>query len=84
MQGVLVSATDTGVGKTVLSAALVAAMRAAGVPALPHKPVLTGLEEPVAGDHEVLGAVAELPPPCLLARGPPAGAAWPSSRAWAA
>ena len=73
MQGVLVSATDTGVGKTVLSAALVAAMRAAGVRALPHKPVLTGLEEPVAGDHDVLGAVADMPPQEVapLRYGPP-------------
>ena len=73
MQGVLVSATDTGVGKTVLSAALVAAMRAAGVRALPHKPVLTGLEEPVPGDHDVLGAVADMPPQEVapLRYGPP-------------
>ena len=62
MQGLLVSATDTGVGKTILSAALVAAMRAEGVRAIPHKPVLTGLDEPGPADHEVLGAAAEMSP----------------------
>jgi dethiobiotin synthetase len=56
--GLLVSATDTGVGKTILSAALVAAMHTEGVRAIPHKPVLTGLEEQGPADHELLAAAA--------------------------
>jgi dethiobiotin synthetase len=37
-------------------------MRAAGVAAIAHKPVLTGLDEPGPHDHEVLGAAAEMAP----------------------
>ncbi len=61
MRGLLVTGTDTGVGKTVLSAALLAAMAAAGEPVRAYKPVLTGLA--CAGpagwppDHELLAAV---------------------------
>ena len=62
MQGLLVSATDTGVGKTILSAALLAAMRAEGVQAIPHKPVLTGLQEQGPADHEVLAEAAGVSP----------------------
>lgn len=60
MRGLLVTGTDTGVGKTVLSAALLAAMAAAGEPVVAHKPVLTGLEDAGGGwpaDHELLAAV---------------------------
>jgi dethiobiotin synthetase len=46
MAGLFVTGTDTGVGKTVLSAALVAAMRAAGEEVVAHKPAVTGLGEP--------------------------------------
>ena len=57
-------------GKTVLSAALLAAMAAAGEPVLAYKPVLTGLEEPAQGDagalwprdHELLAAAANADP----------------------
>ncbi len=45
MRGLFVTATDTGVGKTVLSAALLAAMAAAGEPVRAYKPVVTGLED---------------------------------------
>ena len=44
--GVFVTGTDTGVGKTVLSAALLAAVAASGSRVRAHKPVVTGLEEP--------------------------------------
>jgi dethiobiotin synthetase len=44
-RGLFVTATDTGVGKTVLSATLIAAIRAAGEPVRAHKPVVTGLED---------------------------------------
>ena len=49
MQGLFVTATDTGVGKSVLSACLIAAMRAEGLAVTAHKPVLTGTDEPPEG-----------------------------------
>jgi dethiobiotin synthetase len=62
MRGLFVTGTDTGVGKTILSGALLAAMSAAGEPVRAHKPVVTGLDEPPNGDwppdHELLAAVA--------------------------
>src|SRR5207245_2674032 len=59
VRGLFITATDTGVGKTVLSAALLAAMADAGVFARAHKPVLTGLDETAGArgwppDHELL------------------------------
>jgi dethiobiotin synthetase len=70
MRGLFVTATDTGVGKTVLSAALLAAMAAAGERVRAYKPVVTGLEdeEEIAArgswppDHELLAAVAGMAP----------------------
>ncbi|HEY3959776.1 MAG TPA: dethiobiotin synthase [Solirubrobacteraceae bacterium] len=46
MRGLFVTGTDTGVGKTILSATLLAAMSAAGEPVRAHKPIITGLDEP--------------------------------------
>jgi dethiobiotin synthetase len=66
VRGLLVTGTDTGVGKTVLSAALLAAMAAAGEHVMAHKPVVTGLDEPdsnaAGADHELLAAVAGMAP----------------------
>jgi dethiobiotin synthetase len=65
VRGCFVTGTDTGVGKSVLAAALVGALRASGVRVAAHKPVLTGLDEPEPGrpaDHELLGAAAGLAP----------------------
>ncbi len=66
MRGAFITATDTGVGKTILSACLVAAMRAAGEQARAFKPAVTGLDDPPEGpwpaDHELLGMVAGMPP----------------------
>ena len=66
MRGLFVTGTDTGVGKTILSAALLGAMSAAGEPVVAHKPVLTGLAEPPEGawprDHELLGELAGMRP----------------------
>lgn len=70
MRGLFVTATDTGVGKTVLSAALLAAMAAAGEPVRAHKPVVTGLEDDAEiaargawpADHELLAALAGMTP----------------------
>ena len=58
MRGCFVTGTDTGVGKTVLAAAVVAAARAHGLRVVARKPVITGLEEPTPPewppDHELL------------------------------
>jgi dethiobiotin synthetase len=68
MRGLFVTATDTGVGKTALSAALAAAMAAAGQPVRAYKPVLTGLDADARGsdawppDHELLGSAAGMSP----------------------
>jgi dethiobiotin synthetase len=65
VRGCLVSATDTGVGKTVLAAALIAALRARGERVVALKPAVTGLDEPEPGvpaDHELLGACAGMSP----------------------
>jgi dethiobiotin synthetase len=67
VRGLFVTGTDTDVGKTVLGAALLAAMAAAGESVAAYKPAVTGLDEPAtdAGqpplwppDHELLGAAA--------------------------
>jgi dethiobiotin synthetase len=76
MQGLFVTGTDTDVGKTVLSAALLAAMTGAGEPVAAHKPAVTGLDEqpgeglslaehaaaPWPPDHALLGAAAGMAP----------------------
>src|ERR1700677_558254 len=70
MRGLFVTATDTGVGKSVLSAALLAAMAAAGERVRAYKPVVTGLddEDEIAArgawpaDHELLATVAGMAP----------------------
>ena len=61
MRGCFVTGTDTGVGKTVVSAAIVAALRASGHPVRALKPVITGLDEPTGQwphDHALLARVA--------------------------
>ncbi|MGD0454751.1 MAG: dethiobiotin synthase [Solirubrobacteraceae bacterium] len=70
MRGLFVTATDTGVGKTVVSAALLAAMVAAGERVRAFKPAVTGLEDEAEiaargewpPDHELLGTVAGMNP----------------------
>jgi dethiobiotin synthetase len=65
VRGLFVTGTGTGVGKTIVSAALLAAMRAAGEPVRAYKPVLTGLDEPPGqwpADHELLGLAAGMDP----------------------
>jgi dethiobiotin synthetase len=57
VRGVFVTGTDTGVGKTIVAAALTAAT--GGVP---FKPVVTGLDEPGPWDHEILGAAGGIDP----------------------
>jgi dethiobiotin synthetase len=65
VRGLFVTGTDTGAGKTIVSAALVAAMARAGERVVAHKPVVTGLDEPAAlwpPDHELLAAAAGMRP----------------------
>jgi dethiobiotin synthetase len=70
MRGLFVTATDTGVGKTVLSAALLAAMVAAHERVRAYKPVVTGLEDEDEiltrgswpADHELLATIAGMAP----------------------
>ncbi|HEY8304459.1 MAG TPA: AAA family ATPase, partial [Solirubrobacteraceae bacterium] len=65
MRGLFVTGTGTGVGKTILSAALLATMNAAGEQVRAYKPVLTGLDESAGTwppDHELLAAAAGMDP----------------------
>ena len=54
MRDLLVTGTDTGVGKTVIAAALVAALRAGGIRAIGFKPAETGIEPGQDRDSDVL------------------------------
>jgi dethiobiotin synthetase len=62
MRGVFVAGTDTGVGKTVVAGAIVAALAARGERVAAYKPVVTGVDEPAEPgwprDHELLAAAA--------------------------
>lgn len=63
--GLFISGTDTEVGKTLLCASLIAAMRAEGLPVIAHKPIVTGLDEPAGEwppDHELLGSLCGMAP----------------------
>jgi dethiobiotin synthetase len=77
VRGLFVTGTDTGAGKTVLAAAIAAAMAAAGDPMRVLKPVLTGLDEPPdpvwPPDHVLLARAAACDPREVALRtfGPP-------------
>jgi dethiobiotin synthetase len=61
LRGVFVTGTDTGVGKTVVAAAVCAALAARGERVAAFKPVVTGLDEEPGEwprDHELLAQVA--------------------------
>jgi dethiobiotin synthetase len=70
VRGLFVTGTDTGVGKTVVSATLLAAMAVEREPVRAHKPVVTGLDEQPEDDaddawppdHELLAAVSGMAP----------------------
>jgi dethiobiotin synthetase len=70
MRGLFITATDTGVGKSILSAALIAAIAAEGRPVRAYKPAVTGLEdaEEIAArgawpaDHALLAGLAGMTP----------------------
>jgi dethiobiotin synthetase len=61
VRGLFVTGTGTGVGKTIVSAALLASMKASGESVRAYKPIVTGLAEPQGKwphDHEVLALAA--------------------------
>jgi dethiobiotin synthetase len=61
LRGLFVTGTDTGVGKTVVAAAVCAALAARGERVAAFKPVVTGLEEEPGEwprDHELLASAA--------------------------
>ena len=75
LRGMVVTATDTEVGKTFLASAICARLRADGVAVAAHKPAVTGLDEPAppgGRDHELLAACAGQAPAevCPHAYGP--------------
>jgi dethiobiotin synthetase len=63
MRGLFVTGTGTGVGKTILSAALLAAMAAGGERVRAHKPVVTGLDDHPRADGPAGGRSSEAWPP---------------------
>jgi dethiobiotin synthetase len=71
MRGCFVTGTDTGVGKTVLTGAIVARLRQLGYPVRARKPLITGLDDPPdpdwPPDHVVLAqASGEAPEATML------------------
>jgi dethiobiotin synthetase len=66
MRGLFVTGTDTEIGKTVVAAAITAAIAAGGAPVGAFKPVVTGTDdEPDDGkprDHELLALCAGMQP----------------------
>lgn len=70
MRGWVVTGTDTGVGKTVLAAALCAVRRAAGADVAYLKPIQSGAAD---GDDDAadVGALAGVPTRTLFTLGPP-------------
>ena len=59
MRDLLVTGTDTGVGKTMIAAALVTALRRRGVRAVGFKPVETGLTPGQPSDADILARASE-------------------------
>jgi len=75
VNGVFVTGTDTGVGKTVVAAAMTAALAARGLRVAPVKPIVTGLDEPDPErplDHVLLARAAGVEPErvCATTFGP--------------
>jgi dethiobiotin synthetase len=61
LRGCFVTATDTGVGKTIVAGALVASLRARGEEVRVRKPVITGVDDGDHGaplDHELLASLS--------------------------
>ena len=65
MTGLFVTGTDTGAGKSVVAAAICAALAAAGERVSAFKPAVTGLDDPPGEwpmDHELLAVATGQPP----------------------
>src|SRR5687768_8251993 len=58
VRDLLVTGTDTGVGKTMIAAALVTALRARGVRVIGFKPAETGISSEEPSDSDVLAAAS--------------------------
>jgi dethiobiotin synthetase len=77
LRGWFVTGTDTGVGKTVVAAAMLARLRQDGCAVRAFKPLITGLDEPPdpdwPPDHELLARAAGATPSevVLVGYGPP-------------
>jgi dethiobiotin synthetase len=77
LRGCFVTGTDTGVGKTAVSAAILASLRRRGVAVRAVKPLVTGLDDPPdpdwPPDHELLARAAGSDPAdvILASYGPP-------------
>jgi dethiobiotin synthetase len=77
LRGCFVTGTDTGVGKTVVAASIVARLRGRGIAVRALKPLITGLDDPPdpvwRRDHELLARVAGTTPQetILVGYGPP-------------
>lgn len=63
MRDLLVTGTDTGVGKTVVAAALIFGLRDRGVRAIGFKPVETGIAEGELADSEILAQASGIEEP---------------------
>ena len=77
MRGLFVTGTDTGVGKSVVAAAICAGLAARGLRVAAFKPVVTGLDDPPGEwppDHELLASVTGQEPSAVAPWrfGPPA------------
>jgi len=73
LRGCFVTGTDTGVGKTVVAAAIVARLRALGVAVRAVKPLITGLDDAPdpdwPPDHELLARAAGCRPAQVILGG---------------
>ncbi len=73
LRGCFVTGTDTGVGKTVVVAAMVARLRALGAEVRAIKPLITGLDDPPdpewPPDHELLARAAGCEPAQVILAG---------------
>jgi dethiobiotin synthetase len=77
VRGLFVTGTDTGVGKSVVAAAICAGLAASGQRVAAFKPVVTGLDDPPGEwppDHELLASVTGQEPSAVAPWrfGPPA------------
>lgn len=66
MRDLLVTGTDTGVGKTVIAAALVTALRMRGVRVVGFKPAETGVDAGEDSDSEILARATGVQVPLAL------------------